>query len=123
MDALWVLYDDSCGFCCRCATWLRTQSTFVPVSVLPAGADETKAVFPLEAKGKQELIVVDSEGGVYRDTDAWLMTLWALREWREWSIRLSRGGNRELARKVFELAGSWRHGLTQLFKLESEADV
>ena len=114
MKALWVLYDDSCGFCCRCAEWLREQPTFLPMSVVPA--------FPPYG-GKNEVVVIDDEGGVYRDTDAWLMALWALRDFRGWAVRLKAGNSKELARKVVELAGTWRHGLTQLFKLTSEAEL
>lgn len=124
MKAIWVLYDETCGFCCRCAEWLSEQAAFIPLAVLPAGAPETKAHFPLRESGeKQELVVVDDEGGVYLGTDAWLMTLWALREWREWSVRLSKSENRGFARKVFELAGSWRHGLSKLFKVNDEREL
>jgi predicted DCC family thiol-disulfide oxidoreductase YuxK len=122
MDALFVLYDETCAFCCRCAEWLERQPTFVPLAVLPAGAARTKAAFPLGEHGKQELVVVGGDGGVYRDTDAWLMVLWALRDFREWAVRLSRG-DRHFARKVVGLAGSWRHGLSQLFKVSSQAEL
>jgi hypothetical protein len=117
MRALYVFYDDACGFCCRVAEWLRTQPTFLPVGVLPS-----RELPDLKSGRMPELVVIDSEGGVYRDADAWLMTLWALREWRGWAQRLARG-DRRLARKVVELAGSWRHGLSQLFKLTSEAEL
>lgn len=116
MNAAFIYYDDACGFCCRCAQWLKEQPTFVPVAVLPGSQ------CPVKSDGKPELVVIDSEGGVYRDTDAWLMTLWLLREWREWSVRLAKG-NRQFARQVVELAGSWRHGLTKLFNLTSEAEL
>lgn len=116
MTSAFIFYDDTCGFCCRCAEWLRKQPTFIPVAVLPASQ------LPVEAGEKPELVVIDGEGGVYRDTDAWLMTLWLLREWRGWAARLAHG-NRDLARQVVELAGSWRHGLTRLFNLTSEAEL
>lgn len=116
MTGAFIFYDDACGFCCRCAEWLKAQPTFVPVSVLPASQ------LPVEKGEKAELVVIDSAGGVYRDTDAWLMTLWLLTEWRRWSVRLARG-DRSLARKVVELAGSWRHGLSRLFALQSDVDL
>ncbi|MBL8955681.1 MAG: DUF393 domain-containing protein [Myxococcaceae bacterium] len=117
MNALFVLYDDACAFCCRCAEWLSKQPTFVPLAVLPA----SQVQLPLAASQKAELVVVDGAGGVYRDTDAWLMTLWALRDFRHWSVRLARG-DRSLARKVVELAGTWRHWLSALSKV-SDAEL
>jgi ribosomal protein L40E len=112
---LFVFYDDSCGVCCRVAEWLRAQPSFVPLAVLPASQSP--------ATGRDELLVVDGDGGVYRDTDAWLMTLWALRDFRHWAMRLAASDNRQFARKVVELAGSWRHGLSNLFRLTSEVEL
>jgi predicted DCC family thiol-disulfide oxidoreductase YuxK len=123
MQAIHVLYDETCGFCCRCAEWLARQSSFVPLYCWPAGHAETHRAFPIAALGKQELVVVDDEGGVYRDTDAWLMTLWALTEWREWSLRLSGGSLKPMARQLFQLASSWRHGLSRLLRLSPDAEV
>ena len=116
MTGAFIFYDDACGFCCRCAEWLKEQPTFVPVSVLPASR------LPVAKGEKAELVVIDSDGGVYRDTDAWLMTLWLLTEWRHWSAKLARG-DRALARRVVELAGSWRHGLSRLFALQSDVEL
>lgn len=116
MNGAFIFYDDTCGFCCRCAEWLRAQPTYVPVAVLPASQ------LPVGKGPKAELVVIDRDGGVYRDTDAWLMTLWLLRGWRPWALRLAKG-DRTLARKLVELAGSWRHGLNSLFRLTSEADL
>lgn len=116
MNAAFIFYDDTCGFCCRCAEWLRGQDTHVPVAVLPASE------LPVSKGAKAELVVIDADGGVYRDTDAWLMALWLLRGFRPWAVRLARG-DRSLARKVVQLAGTWRHGLTRLFALKSDADL
>ncbi len=60
MQALYVLYDETCGFCCSCAGWLSRQSSFVPLTCFPAGAATTQRDFPLRAaEKKQELVVVD----------------------------------------------------------------
>ena len=123
MQAIHVLYDETCGFCCRCAEWLQKQPAFLPLYCWPAGDAATQRTFPLTAQGKQELVVVDSDGGVYRDTDAWLMTLWALAEWREWSLRLAGGNLKPMARQLFQLASSWRHGLSRFLRLAPDSEV
>jgi predicted DCC family thiol-disulfide oxidoreductase YuxK len=124
MDALFVLYDETCGFCCRCAEWIKRQPAHLHVECLPAGDLETRERFPV-ARGdaKDELIAVDSDGGVYRDTDAFIVALWALRDWREWSLRLSSDALKPMARRFFDLGSSWRHGVSKLFGLTSDAQV
>ncbi|MBK7861876.1 MAG: hypothetical protein IPJ65_25325 [Archangiaceae bacterium] len=116
MDALFVYYDETCGFCCRCAAWLKEQPSFVPLALLPASE------LPVPVSGKAEVVAIDGAGGVYRDTDAWLVTLWALRDYRHWAARLAKG-DRKLARRVVELAGSWRQGLSRLFAISSDAEL
>ena len=50
-----------------------------------------------------ELVVVDDSGGVYRNGSAWIMCLYALREYREWSLRLATPALFPLARQAFAL--------------------
>ena len=92
MRALSVLYDETCGFCVSCARWLGAQRTWVGLECLPAGGEAAARRFPelRRSASKEELVVVDDEGGVYRDTHAWLMVLWALEDYRAWAQRLSR---------------------------------
>jgi predicted DCC family thiol-disulfide oxidoreductase YuxK len=124
MDALYVLYDETCGFCCRCAEWLTRQPAYVHLECLPAGDADTRERFPVaRGEGKDELVAVDSNGGVYRDTDAFIVALWALREWREWSLRLSTDALKPMARRFFELGSGWRHGVSRLLGLTSDAEV
>jgi predicted DCC family thiol-disulfide oxidoreductase YuxK len=124
MDALYVLYDETCGFCCRCARWLERQNAYVHLECLPAGDAETRERFPIaRGEGKDELVAVDSDGGVYRDTDAFIVALWALRDWREWSLRLSTERLKPMARRFFDLGSGWRHGLSRLLGFRSDAEV
>lgn len=123
MRTLSVLYDETCGFCVRCARWLGEQRTLVGLECLPAGGEETARRFPelRRAGGPEELVVVDDSGGVYRDTHAWLMVLWALEDYRAWALRLSRPGLMPLARNAFELLSSNRRRLSDWLHLEDEA--
>lgn len=124
VNRLWVLYDPTCGFCVRCARWLHGQRTFLPMTCLPLDSGEIAKRFPtLPEPDKEELTVVDSAGGVYRGAKAWLMTLWALQEYRAWSLRLARPGLLPLARNAFEMVSSNRHVLSSLLRLKSEREV
>ena len=51
------------------------------------------------------------------------MTLWALQEYRAWSLRLARPGLLPLARNAFEMVSSNRHVLSRILRLKSERDV
>ena len=124
MNKLTVLYDAECGFCIRCRWWLIHQPKFVEMDFLPAGSPEAEARFPgLSAPGTvDELLVVDDEGGVYRGAHAWLMCLWALVEYREWSGRLSSPGLLPLARGAFAMVSSNRKTLSWLLGLSPERE-
>lgn len=123
MRALCVLYDETCGFCVSCARWLGEQRALVGLECLAAGSEEAARRFPeLRRSGtKEELVVVDDEGGVYRDTQAWLMVLWALEDYRAWALRLSRPSLMPLARNAFELLSNNRRRLSSWLHLEDES--
>ena len=113
MDALTVLYDESCAFCVRCALWLQQQQQYVSIECVPAGSDIARRRFGAVRRAeRQELVVVDDRGGVYRDADAWLMCLYALVEFRSWSLRMAAPALKPLARSAFELVSSQRGRLS-----------
>ncbi|MET0405071.1 MAG: DCC1-like thiol-disulfide oxidoreductase family protein [Cystobacter sp.] len=123
MRALSVLYDETCGFCVGCARWLEAQPTWVAMECLAAGGEEAARRFPelRDESHREELLVVDDEGGVYRDTHAWLMVLWALADYREWARRLASPSLMPLARNAFELLSSNRRRLSGWLNLDDEA--
>jgi len=120
-----VLYDPQCGFCVKCRWWLLEQPKFVPMDFHPAGTRETARLFPeLHTTGKpEELIVVDSEGGVYRGTDAWLMCLWALEEYREWADRLAAPALKPFARAAFGMVSAGRKKISSWFRMAPEEEL
>lgn len=115
MRTLAVLFDETCAFCVACAAWLSRQPAYVPMECLPAGEPATLARFAglHRTSGKQELVVIDDQGGVYRNAEAWLMTLWALRDFRPWAFRLASPELMPLARDIFELASRSRYWLSR----------
>lgn len=121
--AMWVLYDDTCGFCCRCADWLRAQDKLVPLMCLPRGGEVAQRVFANLPQGDDELVVVDSNGGVYRGSDAFVMSLWALQAFRTWAVKAAREPLRSRARSLFHWLSSRRHDVSQALGLQPESRI
>ncbi len=118
---LTVLYDERCGFCCRCAAWLGRQPRLIHLECIARGHPSVEHRFPgLPARSRAELTVVDDQGGVYLGDDAWLMAMWALFDWRLWSFRLASPSLRPFARLAFSLVGLLRHPVNALAGLEGE---
>ncbi|MBI3726236.1 DUF393 domain-containing protein [bacterium] len=119
MRKLTVVYDATCGFCVRCASWLTRQPAFLEVECIWVGAPEVEERFPgLIGPGKAELVAVSDEGGVYRGAHAWIMCLYALRDYREWALRLARPGFFGFARRAFEIVSENRSLIARLLGLD-----
>jgi predicted DCC family thiol-disulfide oxidoreductase YuxK len=121
--ALWVLYDDTCGFCCRCADFLRGADKLLPLTCLPRGGHVAQMTFTGLTQSGDELVVVDSNGGVYRGGDAFVMALWALTAFRPWAQKAAREPLRSRARSLFHWLSSRRFTVSARFRLEPEATV
>jgi predicted DCC family thiol-disulfide oxidoreductase YuxK len=125
MEKLTVLYDASCGFCVSCRRWLEAQPTYFPVEFVPARSAAARRLFPELSAGESadELVAVDDQGAVYRDAHAWIVCLYALREYREWAQRLSSPALLPFARQAFELLSKNRRELSAKLKLLPEAQL
>ena len=115
MNRLTVLYDKNCGLCRRCRWWLAAEPAYVELDFLAAQSPDVVRRFPgLEPEGKpEELIVVSDDGGVYRGPEAFIMCLWALENYREWSEVLARPALMPLARHAFGLLSENRRSITK----------
>ena len=121
MRRLTVIYDATCGFCVRCREWLEAQPAFVELEWLWSRSSEVTSRFPgLVGPGPADLIVVDDEGGVYRGASAWIMCLYALREYREWSVSLASPALLPFARKAFDALSASRGVISRIFRLSPE---
>ena len=125
MQKLYVLYDAACGFCSACRRWLERQPRFVPLEFLPARSEELAARFPgFEAKAApEELVVISDEGGVYFGARAWIMCLWALEEYREWSLRLAQPALLPLARGAIAVLSGSRGWISSWLGLVGDAQL
>lgn len=115
MKSLTILYDAECALCRRCRVWLAQQPTYVPLHFLPLQAEALRARFPGidRLQPERELIVISDTGDVWQGASAWVMCLWALREYREWSQRLAHPLLLPLARRVCGLVSTHRHEISR----------
>ena len=124
IEQLTVLYDADCGFCVRCARWLLQQRAHVKVRCLPHDSPTIALMFPtLRKLAKADLTVIDDRTGVYRGSNAWIMCLWALEEWRPWAFRFASPALAPLAREAFEVVSSNRGFLNGLLGLRNDDAV
>lgn len=125
MRRLFVLFDDRCGLCSWARRWLAQQPAFLELEFIPARSPLAERLFPQLARSEQpdELIVVSDEGGVYRSGHAWIMCLYALEEYREWSLRLAGPALFPLARQAFALLTKQRGRISHWLSLASELEI
>ncbi len=125
MDTLTVLYDARCNLCSHLRAWLETQPAYVQLAFVPAGSPEARRRFPTldHAATTSELTVIGDDGAVYIEAKAFLMCLWALRDYRAWSLQLSSPDMLPLARRVvlWVAQNRFRFGSRSLDKLLSDS--
>jgi predicted DCC family thiol-disulfide oxidoreductase YuxK len=108
MRELTVLYDEACPLCVRCRAWLAEQPAYIKLSFMPSGSAEARAKYGAVPWLGAELCVVSDEGDVWVGPVAFLMCLWALRDYRMWSYRLSGPSFSHLAERFFHALSSQR---------------
>jgi predicted DCC family thiol-disulfide oxidoreductase YuxK len=124
MRSLTVLYDARCGLCSNARRWLVQQRQLVPLELVPASSDEARRRFPTLAEAEpSELVVVSEEGDVYRGPSAWIVCLWALQDFRDWSFRLAAPALLPLARGAFEWISTRRHALSRALRMMSDEEI
>jgi predicted DCC family thiol-disulfide oxidoreductase YuxK len=122
--SLTVLYDARCGLCSNARRWLEGQPQIVPLELLAADSEEARRRYPTLAEAEpEELVVVSDEGDVYRGSHAWIVCLWALQDYREWSFRFARPALLPLARGIVEWVSTRRHRLSRALGLMSDQEI
>ena len=135
MKKLTILFDAACQFCWGCRGWMQEQAAFLELEFVPSRSREAQARFPglvppaaagpeiCNVDKSDELIVISDEGGVYRGSDAFIMCLYALEDYREYSEWLTRPLLRPLARKAFEMLSKDRWIINHWFYSGGEAHL
>ena len=119
MLALTVLYDPQCGLCRRAHEWLAEQTKIVELKFVPCASDEARKRYPQlnHDLTKKDLTVVSEEGSVYFGPKAWLMVLWSLTRYRDWSYRLASPELLPTTRRVVSLVSQHRYQLSRFATL------
>jgi len=113
-NTLTVLYDSTCALCVRCRDWLSKQEAFVPMRFIACGSAEARATYGAVPWLGEELVVVSDYGDVWAGPAAFITALWALREWREWSYRISGPELAPLAQRFINAISSNRRSISAL---------
>jgi predicted DCC family thiol-disulfide oxidoreductase YuxK len=117
---LYVLYDGRCGLCSAIKDWLNSKPKLVPLYLVPADSQQARRLLngsppPLP----DQLVVVSDAGWVWQGDHAWVVVLWALRDYRHWSTWLSKAGRLPLARRAFATLSNYRGAISACFGLEA----
>jgi predicted DCC family thiol-disulfide oxidoreductase YuxK len=116
MLSLTVLYDPECGLCQRAHEWLLEQAKLVDLFFVPCASDTARKRYPQlnHELTKSDLTVIGNDGAVYFGPKAWLMVLWALPRYREWSYRLSTPELLPTTRKVVSAISQSRYQISRV---------
>jgi predicted DCC family thiol-disulfide oxidoreductase YuxK len=116
MNRLTVLYDGTCALCVRCCDFLASAHSLVPLELLACQSPDARERYGAVPWLGEELVVVSDEGDVWVGPAAFLVALWALAEYREWSYRLSGPELAPLAERFFVVLSSQRRRIATLFR-------
>ena len=121
MFALTVLYDPECGLCRRAHEWLNEQAKLVEMAFVPCASDEARMRFPQlnHDLTKKDLTVISDDGAVYFGPKAWLMVLWSLSRYRDWSYRLASPELLPTTKRVVSAISQNRYQISRVAGLSS----
>ncbi len=125
MNSLTIFYDARCGLCSRVRRWLEAQAAYVRLEFLPYDSPAAQKCCPIisRLKADQEIVVMADTGEIWQGAGAWVMCLWALRDYREWSGRFAGPTSQAVARKIVHLISGNRLTLSCLLRLRSDAEI
>ncbi|MEM7391025.1 MAG: DCC1-like thiol-disulfide oxidoreductase family protein [Verrucomicrobiota bacterium] len=118
LHRLYVFYDAECALCRRCRKWLEVQATYIPLHLVAFQSDLGPKLFPDMASfhPAEQLLVIGDNGDVYQGSGAWIMCLYALKEFRGLSLKLAQPGWRHLAKKLVSQVSVNRASLSKFFR-------
>ena len=116
-----ILYDAECGLCTSTKDWISRQTPLVGLQFVATGSPETHRRFPQLRAG--ELAVVSNTGEVWLGDHAWIVCLWALRDYRGLAFRLTSPLLSLLAREAFAVVSKNRLAVSSMLRLRNEREI
>lgn len=116
-----ILYDAECGLCTSTKDWISRQAPLVGLQFVATGSPEARKRFPQLRAG--ELAVVSNTGQVWLGDHAWIVCLWALREYRNLALRLTSPLLSLLAREAFAVVSKNRLVVSSMLRLRNEREI
>lgn len=125
MNTLTLFYDARCGLCSQVRQWLSHQPAYVRLDFIPYDSPEAARRLPAirHLQADREIVVMSDTGEVWQGAGAWVICLWALKEYRAWSVRLASPAMQAVAKKVVHWISRNRIGLSRLMSFRSDAEV
>lgn len=122
MNTLTIFYDARCGLCSQFRRWMLEQPAYVRLAFVPYDSPQALRLCPElpHLRADQEVVVLGDDGSLWQGAAAWVTCLWALHEYREWSLRLASPGMLGIARKVVHWISGNRIGLSRLLRLKGD---
>ncbi len=120
MKTLYVVYDDRCGLCTQLKEWLGRQPAYVRLQLVSA-SEAARDLFPSLPPG--ELAVISDSGETWLGDSAWIMVLWALRDYRSWAAKLASPLLLPMARQAFAAISRNRSAFSRWLGLYGEAEL
>src|SRR5215813_13434976 len=119
MEKIYVLYDSKCRLCERLKDWILVQRSWLGISVMPAGSEKARRMFPEleQVASSNDLVVISDEGQVYLNDRAWIMAMYALEEYGDWARRLAHPLLMPLARQAFAAISKNRHAFSRWLRV------
>ncbi len=104
---------------------MLNQPAYFELFFLPTGSPEARSRLPgiQSYEGSNELITVTEEGAVYQGPTAFIMCLYALVEYREWSLRLATPALLPFARNMFEMISNNRMQFSKWLNKNSDEEM
>ena len=109
-----LVYDPECPLCVRCRHWIESQHALVNIEFLETTSKQAEVAYGQVPWIGEEIVVIADTGEVWAGTAAFIVALWALRDWRAWSYRLSGTMLTPLVERFFMQISKNRHWLGSL---------
>jgi predicted DCC family thiol-disulfide oxidoreductase YuxK len=121
VTSITILYDAACDLCTFARDWIRKQSSLVGIEFVAAGSTQAQRTFPQISPG--ELTVVADTGEVWLGNHAWIVCLWALRDYRDIAFRLTSPALLLMSREAFVAVSRNRLALSSMLRLRNGREI